>query len=859
MKQKLSRIVPILFVASLVLAPIISISRSAPEVPNGPYVDKVLIFKMTDQDKVVSMIESGEMDAWDYWFTKEEALAAARASAQVNVLEVSSTYDDLLLNPVATREGFNPFTIAEVREALNWIIDRKYLAEEIINGRGIPRWTVFRTMAPDYVRNIVFMKDLEAKYAYDFEKGKEAISRALADAGCEYVAGKWYYGGNPIVLKFLIRVGDERTPIGDYIASQLEKVGFTVERRYGTSGDASRLVWQADPREGTFHLYTGGWIATAITAYDDGDPEFFFNNQYAAGRILSYWSQPEEFANLLRKLAIGNYTTMQERNTLIQQVAEACLENSFRLFLVDMVSAWPMTKNLEIVPYDLYGGLVWRYTLAGMKLKDQVGGTLRIGNRYVLEGDAFNPIGGTNWLYDRIALDPVYDTGVWPHPFTGLYMPVRTNFIVNTAGPTGTLDVPSDAITFSVPDDNWVTVATGTTATSKVTFNYILGKWHDGTPMTMADVMSSIAIIFETVSEESPLYDPDAASVSPALLTYIQKLKGIKVLNSTAMEVYIDYWHVDETYIAAQALSFPASPWQLNEVMKAAVAAKEAAFGLSYANEWGVEWLDLARGPSLGILKKHFDRLKAENYIPAFLSQWVTEQEASSGYSAIGNWYSRYGMFLISNGPFMMTKVDPTALQIELTAFREYPIKADYWAQFSTPKVPDVRVSGPEEIERRSEATFTVDTTYGGVGYTDVAVSAMLLSATGRPIQFPGVSASSTPGRFLIELTADETARMPPGAYTLRVIAVGQEAAIPVVKDFPFTAIAELSYFDREIRRIDSDLNSRYTSLSGQLEQINQRLDQLAGAVGNVNVSLVVGVLGLILGAVALYRSSKKS
>ncbi|TDA41693.1 MAG: hypothetical protein DSO07_03245, partial [Thermoproteota archaeon] len=59
--------------------------------------------------------------------------------------------------------------------------------------------------------------------------------------GATLVGGKWQYQGKPVVIKFIIRVEDARKKIGDYVAGQLEKVGFTVERMYKTSREASPL------------------------------------------------------------------------------------------------------------------------------------------------------------------------------------------------------------------------------------------------------------------------------------------------------------------------------------------------------------------------------------------------------------------------------------------------------------------------------------------------------------------------------------------------------------------------------------------------------------------------------------------
>jgi peptide/nickel transport system substrate-binding protein len=44
--------------------------------------------------------------------------------------------------------------------------------------------------------------------------------------GAELVDGKWYYKGQPVVLKFLIRIEDQRRQIGDYVATLFEQLGF---------------------------------------------------------------------------------------------------------------------------------------------------------------------------------------------------------------------------------------------------------------------------------------------------------------------------------------------------------------------------------------------------------------------------------------------------------------------------------------------------------------------------------------------------------------------------------------------------------------------------------------------------------
>ncbi|MEM2092280.1 MAG: ABC transporter substrate-binding protein, partial [Candidatus Bathyarchaeia archaeon] len=231
-------------------------SSAAEEIPFGPFPDRVIIFRQAAEATVVPMIERGEMDVWLWNLMVPENVRQAEESPYVKVVRTYAGSVQLLVNPLETTEGFNPFSIREIREALNWLIDRNYIVSEIYHGRGVPRWTMFRTVSPDYSRIIEFAKNLEANYGYNFEKAKSQIFRALSDAGAENREGKWYYNGEPIVVNFLIRPEDERKDLGDYVASQLEALGFTVNRLYKVGRDAF-LLWGAfEPsKRGEWHIY----------------------------------------------------------------------------------------------------------------------------------------------------------------------------------------------------------------------------------------------------------------------------------------------------------------------------------------------------------------------------------------------------------------------------------------------------------------------------------------------------------------------------------------------------------------------------------------------------------------------------
>jgi peptide/nickel transport system substrate-binding protein len=132
---------------------------------------------------------------------------------------------------------------------------------------------------PDYTRYIDTVRALEAKYAYNLDKAKEVVTQRMTELGAELGAdGKWTYKGKPITLVFLIRTEDARKLIGDYVANQLEALGFTVDRQYKTRTEASPIWVKSDPAEGLWNLYTGGWITTAVERDAGSNFAFFYTN-----------------------------------------------------------------------------------------------------------------------------------------------------------------------------------------------------------------------------------------------------------------------------------------------------------------------------------------------------------------------------------------------------------------------------------------------------------------------------------------------------------------------------------------------------------------------------------------------------
>lgn len=340
------------------------------------------------------------------------------------------SYEIMLNNADTTEEAgtFNPFAIREVREAMNWLLDRDYIAKEIFSGAAVPRQFAISSSSPDYAKYIEYARVEEAKYAYDKDRAVAAIDKAMADNGVTKNAeGKYAYNGEPVTLKFYIRTEDGlRQPSGDYVSNQLEDIGFTVERIYRVSSECSPVVFGSDPVRGEWHLYTGAWGASGLAR----DTSIYFHDYISPDSRYGYnpWTAfkiSDEYNAILERLAYNDFSNMEEREELFKAAFAEHNYWSTRIWLVDGLSYTPWNKNVS-TSYNLSAGVdndqMTAYTI---QFNDKEGGDLVWGNTEPPLVEPVSPIGGTNWTYDSQYLNLTRDYITIADPYTGLRYPKR--------------------------------------------------------------------------------------------------------------------------------------------------------------------------------------------------------------------------------------------------------------------------------------------------------------------------------------------------------------------------------------------------------------------------------------------------
>jgi peptide/nickel transport system substrate-binding protein len=320
----------------------------------GGWLDTVTMIADPSVQSAVTRIIAGDIDVYAQSSSNAETFKTA-TDAGLQTINSYGSYNDLTFNtygPVFEEStgGLNPFAVREVREAMNRLLDRNYIVQEIMGGLAVPKFFPLTAGFPDYAKYIDVARELEAKYAYDFDAANAVITGVMEDLGAVLVDGKWTFNDEPVTIILLIRVEDERRQIGDYVANQLEAAGFATDRQYKTSSEASVLWVRGNVADGLWHLYTGGWITTAIDRDQGSNFEFFFSprSAYSFTTLWQSYELTDEQVELFTTLANNDFTNLDERKELFSQAMRDGIETSNRLWLVDRLSYSPLAANVEV-------------------------------------------------------------------------------------------------------------------------------------------------------------------------------------------------------------------------------------------------------------------------------------------------------------------------------------------------------------------------------------------------------------------------------------------------------------------------------------------------------------------------------
>ena len=662
----------------------------------GSFVDEVKFIQYLDENTALEEVRYGNLDIY-YSRISSDRIESQDSRDGIQVFASSGGSYSILVNP-SISDKFNPFSITDVRFALNYLVDRNLIVNELLGGHGKPMISNYGMYAADYLSIIDEIESFHFEYNPSY--ANDLITDALENAGAEKIHDTWYHDGEQIEISFFIRSDDPiRKSIGEILSYELENIGFKVKKDFGDLNKAFVVVYGSNPAMQKWHLYTEGWGSSGFSKYDSvGLAQMYspwFSNM-PGNNDPTYWNYKNDYIDTLtQKIYIGDFTSAQERTSLIEEATKEGVNESVRIFLASKTDQFIANENVDGVINALGAGITTRFTPINANSDTN---SLVIGVKQIYQG-AWNPIAGFSDTYSNQVWLNLYDPGVFSHPFTGKIIPIRTGWEVENFGNDKKISVPEDAIIWDIDNQKWKKVGIDQYAISKITFDLILGDWHHNQKMDMNDILYSIYFLSEWGSaphENDKTYDSE---YSAQAIQNAKTLIGIKPLDDNTIEVYVDYWHFDEAEIAGWATPWSSMPWEIMTSMEDAVLDGNVSFSRSGAVSKNVNWLSLIVPNDSQIIRQHLIELKESGHIPSSLQGSEYDWEYFEGrYNAAINWIDQNNHAVISNGPFYLDNYSPESRTITINSFDsdEYPFESGKWEKFEQvkfPKITNVKIS----------------------------------------------------------------------------------------------------------------------------------------------------------------------
>ena len=751
----------------------------------GPAVDRVF-FKSFNVDRAPLDFQNGAMDL--YLFSlKTQAARELRDNSDIRLNEAPATSASIILNPApAPRGQLNPFSIKEIRQAVQLLVDRDFIANDIYQGMALPMITHLSPTDFDFLT--VFEQARGSDIRYDPELARSIISEEMTRAGAVLVNDKWEFEGRPVRLKFIIRVEDERRSIGDLVRAELEKAGFTVSPSFQQFAPAVLSVYSSDPQNFQWHLYTEGWGRSAPQRYDFGTI-----NQMAAPwqgnmpgwREVGFWQyENDELDTLGQRLFTGDFQDQAERDSIYSSMTALALDESVRIWVATVLNSFQVQKELQGVTSDLVSGPKGPRTVREAYIEGQ--DELTFGHLWVwTERTTWNPVGGFGDVYSSDILTSLYDPPIWNHPFSGLPVPYRAEFEVETAGPSSKLSVPADAVLWDTVANQWTPVGPGVRATSKVVYDYssfFNSNWHHGQQITLADAMYGIAQSYELAFDEDKSRIEFALGVTSR--PFLETFRGYRILDNGNIEVYVDFWHFEQRQIASYATPDGLlTPWEILAALDDLVfEQRRAAYSDTGAARFNVPWISLVMKRDAGLVERTLNSFVAGGDIPDVAKgvftignrSLVSPEEAVGRYQAALDWFEEFEHLVISNGPFFLARYDPPAQFAEIRAFRDpsYPFSPGDWYLGDAPEL-DIRNIQTETITAGQDSKVTATV----IGPGELGVRYVLLDPATSTVLKVGEAEKADGGEFTVTIDSETTKDLPPGLYSLFLAAFSDEVA----------------------------------------------------------------------------------
>ncbi len=737
------------------------------EEKKGPIVDKVYINVKMKQEIGLKDAAEGLTDIFFFGVDGPVISSLDQATReQLDLYTVPGGNWSLLFNPIPNtapylvkageQEQFNPFAIREVRFAMNDLINRKYIVDEILFGAGGPVFTMATPGQPGTYKYNLLADRMGFTEEGNEKKALSEIAAALETAAAlpelqgrlEKNSEWWTFDQEPVTIKFLIRVDDPqgRLKEGEYVAQQIEKAGIKVERLLWDRAKCGKAVYGGNPADYEWNLYTEGWGAGATRAFWEHIVAQMYAPWYGfmpGGSNPDFWNyQNTEIDDATKKAYTGNFLTEEEYWKLALRGLELGLQDAVRIYVAYQNQYYAANKARfkHRMAYGMADGLnSWSVITA-----DTPDHILRI-TGFSAKGSLFmhawDPVGedGFSDVYSLVCAEPVGLASMFENPATAEVEPlmavpenIDTQVHRDEQGEVaGDIAVPPEAIRYNSLNNSWEPVGENTTAMSSATYSFRLSKFHHGQSVTLVDFLYANAFEEEWMTKDGDddrYYD---AAFESGHRPGRETLKGWIVHPDGTITTYFDYNFPASkkrvgSYGAPGLSVLTGRPnvmvsWEILEALGKLVAENSAS-GTAYSFTFGeATEVDVLRPSCVADIRAKLVDMKTQRHVPDSIKAYITPDKAVAAYDAAISWIDAHGHAFISCGPFYVEKYDPTTNYMELTAFRDpaYPFTPDYWVNALKTTLLHIDSVDVPPMVSVEEETMTVQVFLSEVLYPD--------------------------------------------------------------------------------------------------------------------------------------------
>lgn len=283
-----------------------------------PYLDKVVVHMNVDTTVQLMRYQSGQLNYMEI-----------SSPVQKLTLEADPRYrDQLVAKPgpsvqvLTMNANFPPFDKKEVRQAINWAINRDRLTNNVVGGMGI---SGYAPLPADIVNRL----GLPEWYGYDVEKAKAL----LAQAGYP----------NGFKTELVVVSSEVQRLASEAVQADLAAIGIEVEVRVVESATYTAMMNEGRVPFGNMN------VGTQMADPDEVFMDFLHSSRTPGLNRAAY--KNSEFDALIEK---ARQTVDEEaRNELYRQAAAIMMEDApwaVLYYSKTVAAVKPQLKGLEIMP-----------------------------------------------------------------------------------------------------------------------------------------------------------------------------------------------------------------------------------------------------------------------------------------------------------------------------------------------------------------------------------------------------------------------------------------------------------------------------------------------------------------------------